>query len=289
MKRHLRPEEFAAYASGRVEARHLRRIDTHLAACAACRQKLESMLGDLPTFPLVEEILATEDDAHLSLDHLLRSHNWTLREDELEEVVAHLYGCPTCHMEVEEAFRFAQQTDARLSVLFAPHSTQRTPIPGIPRWLLEIEEHLASANLHVCSGESDLPPALPPYGEPIPLTRSSLRLVRQQIIQAAIHEGLSQERRDNLVTASHEAALNAVLHIGGGVARIGAGSGRVQVWVQDPGAGIEPGTLPRATLERGYSTNQAAVGQGIPLMSQTAGRLYFLSLPKGTTVVVESD
>jgi anti-sigma regulatory factor (Ser/Thr protein kinase) len=82
--------------------------------------------------------------------------------------------------------------------------------------------------------------------------------------------------------------MNAVVHGGGGTATLfgDVEAGRVQVWVEDAGKGIDLGLLPRATLERGFSS-AGTLGQGFWMMIQTCDRLFLLTGPQGTTLVLE--
>ena len=61
--------------------------------------------------------------------------------------------------------------------------------------------------------------------------------------------------------------------------------GVVQVRISDQGEGIAVENLPRATLERGYST-KATLGHGMKMMLQTTDALWLLTGPTGTTVVL---
>ena len=57
--------------------------------------------------------------------------------------------------------------------------------------------------------------------------------------------GFDTERGDGLVTATHEAAMNALRHAGGGVVRAVHSDGAVQVWIEDTGRGIALDKLPK--------------------------------------------
>ena len=77
--------------------------------------------------------------------------------------------------------------------------------------------------------------------------------------------------------------MNAVVHGGGGEGQVCVdGSGAVQVWVRDAGTGITMEHLPRATLERGYTT-VGTLGHGFWLMLNLVDRLWLLTGPDGTT------
>lgn len=147
---------------------------------------------------------------------------------------------------------------------------------------------VTEGRLHLCDTEGELPPPLPPTSEPIKLTPESLSLLRRNIRQAVAAQGLSSERGYDLLTASGEVAMNAVVHGGGGQAWVTGGDGAVQVWVQDRGMGIDMQQLPRATLERGYSS-AGTMGHGFYLVLSTVDRTWLLTGKTGTTVVVEQN
>jgi len=63
----------------------------------------------------------------------------------------------------------------------------------------------------------------------------------------------------------------------------------VQVRVQDHGPGIDEAILHRATLERGFSTRAAGFGHGFWLMVRTADRVFLLTGPGGTTLLLEKE
>jgi len=107
--------------------------------------------------------------------------------------------------------------------------------------------------------------------------------------EAAQGAGYSEERQHDLVTAASEAGMNAIVHGGGGTGQVSVGAGdTVQVRVEDQGGGIAMENLPRAALSRGFSTN-ATLGHGLKMMLETADRLYLLTDPGGTTVVLEQE
>jgi anti-sigma regulatory factor (Ser/Thr protein kinase) len=141
-----------------------------------------------------------------------------------------------------------------------------------------------------------LPPRLAPVEgsgvEPIALTPAALRTLRDRVTEAATVLGLDKNTGIDLVTAAAEAALNAVAHAKEGLAWVGGSppTGTVQVWIEDKGSGIDLAHLPRATLERGYSVDKTpGIGHGFWLMLQTAHRVWLLTAPGGTTVVLEMD
>ena len=60
----------------------------------------------------------------------------------------------------------------------------------------------------------------------------------------------------------------------------------MQVRIEDFGSGIDLETLPRATLERGYSS-RGSLGHGFWMMLRTCDRIWLLTGSGGTTVVLE--
>jgi hypothetical protein len=60
------------------------------------------------------------------------------------------------------------------------------------------------------------------------------------------------------------------------------------VWIEDQGKGIAFGHLPRATLQLGFTT-AGTMGFCMKLMLKTVDRLFLLTGPAGTTVVLEQQ
>ena len=156
-------------------------------------------------------------------------------------------------------------------------------------FLRDILKSVTEGKLILCETAEDLPSRLPPAGEPVALDAAALSTVRQATRATAAAQGLDTTRVYDLMTAVHEAAMNAVVHAKGGFATVCAGaSGTVQVWVGDGGTGINIDSLPRMTLERG-ATTAGSLGHGFFLMLQSVDRLYLLTGPEGTTVVLEQE
>lgn len=147
---------------------------------------------------------------------------------------------------------------------------------------------VTEGRLRLCDGPEDLPPPLPAAGEPQPLSAALLRRFRHQVQTVACDQGFADERIHDLLMAVGEASMNAVVHAGGGEARVGAAGDLVQVWVTDAGAGIALDSLHRATLERGYTT-AGSMGHGFWMMLRTVDRIWLLTGPGGTTVVIEQE
>jgi anti-sigma regulatory factor (Ser/Thr protein kinase) len=133
---------------------------------------------------------------------------------------------------------------------------------------------------------------LEPVGEPIALEKVSLRDLRARASEAVRALGLDKDRGHDLLTAVGEAGMNAVVHAKDAVPTVGADPvlGVIQVWVEDRGGGIDLSRLPRAPLERGYSGGETpGFGHGFWLMLHTAERVWLLTGPSGTSVVLEME
>lgn len=158
-------------------------------------------------------------------------------------------------------------------------------------FLRDVLASVTEGKLRLCDDSEDLPPPRgAAWGEPIPLTgKGGLRDLRCRAVSAAECGGFPDDRLHDLVTAVNEAGMNAIVHAGEGAARVCLdGLGTVQVWVEDAGHGITLENLPRATLARGFTT-AGTLGHGLKLMLQTTDRLWLLTGPTGTTVVLEQD
>ncbi|MBC8137776.1 MAG: GAF domain-containing protein [Fibrella sp.] len=157
------------------------------------------------------------------------------------------------------------------------------------RFLKEMLAGFTEGRLRLCFAPDELPAPLPPQSDSLKLTPILLRLLRKHT--EAVVEGMDfpKERTGDLLTASHEAAMNAVRHAGGGTARIHGDrdTGVIQIWVTDNGPGIAEEMIHRA-VEQGFTTG--GFGQGFFYMQSCADRLYLLSVENaGTTVVLEMD
>jgi anti-sigma regulatory factor (Ser/Thr protein kinase) len=178
--------------------------------------------------------------------------------------------------------QIAEEENARLRVQLQDASEQQWA------FLRNVLSSVTEGRLNLCFGANDLPTT---RGEPLfalPLTTAALKELRQAIRQAAATQNFPSERTHDLVTAAHEAAMNAVVHANGGITRVYASEEIVQVWISDEGKGIAVEHLPQATLERGYSS-VGTLGQGFWLILKTADRIWLWTCPNGTTVVLEQE
>jgi len=157
-------------------------------------------------------------------------------------------------------------------------------------FLREMLASVTEGKLRLCDTPADLPAPFTAVAEPITLdTTQSLRVVRHLAQDTAQALEFPDIRWQHLITATSEMAMNAIQHAGGGIARVGINDNcTVQIWIEDRGGGITVQDLPRATLERGYS-GAGTLGHGFWLTLQTADRVFLLTGPEGTTVVLEQD
>lgn len=144
-------------------------------------------------------------------------------------------------------------------------------------------------HFYLCDSHAELPACVTIIHGPRELAADRLADLRQLACQAAREQGFSDERCYDLMTAVSEAAMNAIVHAKDGKWTICLGEQEaMQVRIQDAGGGIPMDHLPKATLERGHST-AGTLGHGFWMILQTIDRLWLLTGPTGTTVVLEMD
>ncbi len=154
-------------------------------------------------------------------------------------------------------------------------------------FLKDVLVSVTEGKLHLCDSASDLPERFSPLGAPILLTEQTLRVLRHQAREAGKALGFREERINDLITAASEAGMNAVVHAGGGIGTIemDADEGTIQVRIEDQGSGIDVGNIPRATLDRGYTT-AGTLGHGFKMVLYTIDTAWLLTGRTGTTIVL---
>ncbi len=156
-------------------------------------------------------------------------------------------------------------------------------------FLRDVLASVTEGKLRLCDDVTCLPASLTPWNEPIALTTSTLSELRTLVQTAARTAGFAEECIFGLVTAAGECAMNAVVHAGGGTGIVSVTNGdTVQVRIEDHGHGIAVESLPRATLEKGYTT-AGTLGYGFKMMLEAVDRIWLLTGSEGTTVVIEQD
>jgi CheY-like chemotaxis protein/anti-sigma regulatory factor (Ser/Thr protein kinase) len=157
--------------------------------------------------------------------------------------------------------------------------------------LRDILASVTEGRFLLCSTTDELPAPLPVQHASIPLEpRGAIRDLRACTETAGKDANLPDSRWQDLVTAASEAAMNAVVHGVGGDSTITLDpeTGIVQVRITDRGTGIKFEDLPRATLERGYTT-AGTLGHGFWIILETADRIFLSTDSSGTTIVLEQE
>jgi len=196
--------------------------------------------------------------------------------------------------QVEEANRKLRVANEELARLYeterleSQETLRRTEL-WRQAFLRDVLLSVTEGKLTICTGTGELPVRYDVAYEPIVLVPEALRAVRAAAGEVADARGYDSSRIDDLVTAVSEATMNAIVHAGGGVSTVCVSqSGVVQVWVEDSGGGIDIGHLPQATLEKGFTT-AGSLGHGFFMILRCIDRLYLLTGPNGTTVVLEKE
>jgi len=155
------------------------------------------------------------------------------------------------------------------------------PTPG-DRRLLMLREVLLSATagkVRLCLDAAELPDPLARAGPPLTLGPETVPEFRRAVYKFAAAQRLSAERRQQLLTAAGEVAMNAVVHGGGGEAVLATdGRGTVQVRLKDCGK--------KAVRAAGENS---APGYGWWLIARSADRIWIYPSAQGTIVVLEQD
>lgn len=115
---------------------------------------------------------------------------------------------------------------------------------------------------------------------------TDVRRVRDLIQEFGTRLGMDEQRIYDLGLCASEGATNALKHGGGGWVALTESDGHLRVRIQDTGAGMDPLSLPCATLLKGYST-KASMGLGFTIMHELTDRLYLHTGSAGTIVILE--
>jgi anti-sigma regulatory factor (Ser/Thr protein kinase) len=161
------------------------------------------------------------------------------------------------------------------------------------RLLRDVLRAATQDKLRLAFEPDELPAPLPLRSDTPLLADMPLSPLRNAILEAAGAVGIPAERAHGAALAAGEVAMNAVIHGGGGHARLGVaadtpGGGTVQLYVEDHGPGIALDALPQSALVAGYSTKNS-MGMGFFLTLQESDRVFLRTGVGGTVVVVEVD
>ena len=154
--------------------------------------------------------------------------------------------------------------------------------------LADVLRLVTGGKLHIVLDQKDLPKPLLHRAEPVTLdVGENVRLLRRIVRDTGKASGLANEFSDSLEMAAGEAANNSLVHAEKGVGLVSWDlDGNVQVRIEDSGHGIPFEDLPRATVERGYTT-AGTLGQGFWIILQSVQRCWIATSSSGTTVVLE--
>jgi|GEM_PF-3765509 len=126
-----------------------------------------------------------------------------------------------------------------------------------------------------------------PGGTSFDLDKSiELTELRRCVSQHCIAIGLSEDQCYSVVVAAGEAAANAVKHAKGGTAIVSDLNGIIQILVKDSGQGMDALVLPRATLQKMFSTTMS-MGLGYSLILTNVDRVYLATDTDGTWILME--
>lgn len=155
-------------------------------------------------------------------------------------------------------------------------------------FMRDILASVTEGKLILCHRPEDLPRPMSETTPDIDISApDGMAGIRNLARNCAQDLNFDMARTYDLITAVGEASMNAVVHAGGGIARICTnGVDRMQVWIIDQGRGIDVAVLPQSTLKFGYTT-AGSLGHGMKMILQTADCLYLMTNPHGTTVVIE--
>ena len=147
--------------------------------------------------------------------------------------------------------------------------------------------------LTLCRSLNDLPQPLSEGQENAAVTLTAtggIRELRKAAESAADALRFSNDSWFDFETSIGEAAMNAVVHAGGGEGSISydVRSARIQVRITDHGRGIPTEYLARALLQKGFTT-AGTMGQGFNMILQMTDSLWLFTNTEGTTVVLEKE
>jgi len=155
-------------------------------------------------------------------------------------------------------------------------------------FLRDILYSVTEGRLRFCEDEGQLPDHMDCIITDQVLDGQGLAGLRKCTRDAAAALRFPVDREADIVTAASEAAMNAMVHANNAKYSVCRNDTTIQIWISDRGTGIELTKLHRATLERGFTTENS-LGHGFWLMLHTCDRLWLRSTSTGTTVVMEQD
>lgn len=156
-------------------------------------------------------------------------------------------------------------------------------------FLRDVLFSVTEGRLCLCHSAADLPVAAKPFAFLRLQSTADFAGARQRTRDAGVAAGLPRDRWEDAASAASEGVMNALQHGSDeAICRwfINDETGLLQVWVEDAGTGIALSELPKATLLKGHS-GAGSFGHGFYLMLHLVDKIYLLTGPQGTTVVLE--
>jgi anti-sigma regulatory factor (Ser/Thr protein kinase) len=158
---------------------------------------------------------------------------------------------------------------------------------GIRRAYVDVLDAVTGGKLILLTEEELAGELGTPLTEPVRIEApGELSRARSVITTTAAERFPGWAPATDLRTPAGEALVNALRHAGGGSYQLFSRAEKLQVLVRDDGPGIDFRTLPRATLQRGFST-AASLGMGFTIMLQVCERVLLSTRPGRTSVVLE--
>lgn len=109
---HISDQTLDRYTRHEANAAEILRIQTHLSACDACRQKLAFVTGTPERFEAVRETFAFDDAAdeleHLTYEQLEFFLDHKLDEVDREIVESHLAFCGACETDLKDLLKYRE-------------------------------------------------------------------------------------------------------------------------------------------------------------------------------------
>jgi anti-sigma regulatory factor (Ser/Thr protein kinase) len=236
------------------------------------------------TYPLnVPWTMVTADIGFAVLVNTSRYPAFIRGEDVLTELTQEKKHIDQLMLEV--AARERAEAENRYLLQELQHTTEQQR-----RFLRDVLASVTEGHLRFCESTEDLPPRpeRPLYQEK--LTAEGLKDLRHIIAKVLQENQFPEDIIAETQMATHEGAMNALVHGKNGVVTVYLIEGKegqtLQVWIEDQGQGIDMETLPRATLEGGFSS-VGTLGQGFKMMLRTADTVWMRTNQNGTTVVIE--
>ncbi len=160
-------------------------------------------------------------------------------------------------------------------------------------FMQEVLLSATSGKLTLCYSTDEVPPPRPerfPEDLIVLTPVRGVRELRKTAEAAAEQVHFSDEAWFDLEISVGEAAMNAVVHAGGGEGIVSwdTTGGIIQVRIADHGKGITAEHLPRALLQQGFTT-AGTMGQGFKMILQMVDRVWLLTDENGTVVVLEKE